>query len=67
MYHVIKASTHEEPRVWPSKLIGFGIYHYKYESGREGNWFLKGFSSNKNYISIYRVAGVNNYSDLLSV
>jgi hypothetical protein len=39
-----------------SGMIGFGEYHYRYESGREGDWFLFGLASNKRYISLYVVA-----------
>tara|TARA_R110001583_G_scaffold131696_2_gene283481 strand:- start:384 stop:773 length:390 start_codon:yes stop_codon:yes gene_type:complete len=66
LFNLIKACVNEAPKVWQSKLIGFGSYHYKYESGREGDWFLTGFSSTKKHISIYIVAGVNNYPNLLS-
>ena len=41
-----------EPHI-RSKMIGYGTYHYKYASGREGDWFKIGLASNKNYISIY--------------
>ena len=36
-----------------SGIIGYGTYHYTYASGREGDWFVLGLSSNKNYISVY--------------
>ncbi len=42
-----------------SGMIGYGTYHYKYPSGREGDWFKVGLASNKNYISIY-ACGVKN-------
>ncbi len=39
--------------MWGSSIVGFGSYHYKYESGREGDSCLVGFSSRKGDISIY--------------
>lgn len=41
-----------------SGMLGYGAYHYKYASGREGDWFKIGLASNKNYISIYACAVV---------
>jgi hypothetical protein len=41
------------PRMWGSSIVGFGSYHYRYESGREGDSCLVGFSSRKGEISIY--------------
>jgi hypothetical protein len=45
--------------------VGFGSYHYKYESGREGDWFLTGFSPRKTNLSIYIMAGFKEYDELL--
>jgi hypothetical protein len=41
-----------EPHI-QSGMIGYGTYHYRYASGREGDWFRIGLASNKNYISLY--------------
>jgi len=43
-----------------SGMLAYGRWHYKYESGREGDWFLIGVASNKNYISLYICAGDKN-------
>ncbi len=45
--------TETEPKMWGGSIIGFGDYHYKYASGREGDWFLTGFSPRKQNFSIY--------------
>lgn len=45
--------TAEEPKLWGTSIIGFGDYHYKYKSGREGDWFLTGFSPRKNALTVY--------------
>lgn len=41
-------------------IIGYGSYHYKYATGREGDWCIVGLASNKNYISIYICPPINN-------
>ena len=45
--------TNEVPVIWGTSIIGFGSYQYKYKSGREGDWFLTGFSPRKNAMSTY--------------
>lgn len=45
--------TGEKPVLWGKSIIGFGNYNYKYASGREGNWFITGFSPRKNAITLY--------------
>lgn len=55
-----------EPRMWSGNIIGYGDYHYKYKSGREGDWFVTGFSPRKQNLSIYIVPGFDEYGDLLS-
>lgn len=63
---IMKSITGEEPKMWGSSIIGFGQYHYQYESGREGDWFLTGFSPRKQNFSLYIMAGFDNYDDLMS-
>lgn len=58
--------TGAEPRLWGSSIVGFGDYHYKYESGREGDWFVTGFSPRKQNLTLYIMAGFDNYDQLLS-
>jgi hypothetical protein len=54
-----------EPVMWGSAIVGFGIYHYVYESGREGDMILIGFSPRKQNISIYLMGGLNKVEDEL--
>lgn len=51
----------EEPKMWGASLIGFGDYHYKYDSGREGDWFRVGFASRKANMAIYIISGFERY------
>jgi hypothetical protein len=48
-----------EPVMWGSAIVGFGLYHYVYESGREGDMPLLGFSPRKQNISIYLMGGLS--------
>lgn len=41
------------PKMWGDSIVGFGNYHYKYASGREGDWFQVGFSPRKQNFSVY--------------
>lgn len=45
--------TQEKPKLWGTSKIGFGEYHYKYATGRQGEWFLTGFSPRKQALSLY--------------
>lgn len=50
---MMRRITGLEPRMWGSTLVGFGQYHYKYESGREGDFFRLGFSPRKAKLVVY--------------
>ena len=56
----------EEPKMWGDSIIGFGIYTYKYASGREGDWFVMGFSPRKQSITLYLMSGFGRMDDFLS-
>lgn len=45
--------TKVSPHLWGKTIIGFGEYHYRYKSGREGDWFLTGFSPRKQALTLY--------------
>lgn len=62
---VMKKATGAEPRMWGPSMVGFGSYHYKYESGREGDWFLTGFSPRKKELTLYVMAGFEPYGALM--
>jgi len=57
--------TGETPKMWGGSIIGFGSYHYRYDSGREGDWFLTGFSPRKQNLSVYIMAGFDRYEELM--
>jgi len=58
--------TAAEPEMWGTSIVGFGRYHYRYASGREGDWFLIGFAPRKRELSLYLMAGAERFPDLLA-
>jgi hypothetical protein len=63
---LMSTATKEPPKMWGTSIVGFGSYHYKYESGREGDSCLVGFASRKGDISLYLVAGFPGQEELLT-
>ncbi len=61
----MRDATNSEPKMWGTSIIGFGSYHYKYENGRENDWFLVGFSPRKQNLTIYLMGGLDDYGSLL--
>lgn len=57
--------TGSAPTMWGSSIVGFGSYRYKYASGREGDWFLTGFSPRKQSLTLYIMDGFEKYDELL--
>ncbi len=62
---IMKQVTKEEPRMWGASIVGFGSYHYKGKSGREGDWMLTGFSPRKQNLTLYLMGGFDTHKDLL--
>ncbi|RJP53850.1 MAG: DUF1801 domain-containing protein [Anaerolineaceae bacterium] len=62
---IMKQATKAEPKMWGASIVGFGEYHYKYASGREGDWMLTGFSPRKQNLTLYIMAGFDRYDKLL--
>jgi hypothetical protein len=63
---LISQATHQPATMWGTSIVGFGSYHYRYESGREGYSCLTGFSSRKSDIAIYLLASFPERDELLS-
>jgi hypothetical protein len=62
---IMKKITGEEPKMWGSSIVGFGSYHYKGVSGREGDWMQIGFSPRKQNITLYIIPGFERYPGLM--
>lgn len=63
---IMKKAAKAEPKMWGTSIVGFGSYHYKYASGREGHWFVIGFSPRKQNLTLYGMGGFNRHTELLS-
>ena len=62
---IMKRITKSQPKMWGESIVGFGTYHYKYDSGREGDWFMTGFSPRKNNLTLYIMSGFSRYDELM--
>ncbi|MFX0074300.1 MAG: DUF1801 domain-containing protein [Candidatus Hermodarchaeota archaeon] len=62
---LMKEITKEEPVMWGDSIVGFGSYHYKYASGREGDWPIVGFSPRKQNLALYIMSGFDRYNEIL--
>ena len=62
---MMQQATKEEPKMWGPAIIGFGSYHYKYESGREGDMPIIGFSPRKQNLTLYVGLGGDSENPLL--
>ena len=62
---VMKEVTGKSPAIWGKSMIGFGSYHYKYESGHEGDWFVTGFANRKNDLTVYFLSGFTGLEALM--
>jgi hypothetical protein len=59
LYRLMEKITGSQGVLWGTSIIGFGDYHYKYGSGREGDWFLTGFSPRKNALTLYLMCDIS--------
>lgn len=66
LLEIMEEITGEEAVMWGSSIIGFGSHHYKYESGREGDMPLIGFSPRKQSMTLYIMPGFDDYEDMLA-
>ena len=61
---IMSEATGAQPKMWGPAIVGFGDYRYRYASGREGDWFLVGFSPRKDNLTVY-LSGVLGGNDAL--
>lgn len=62
---LMQQATGEEPKMWGSSIVGFGLYHYRYASGHEGDWPIIGFSPRKNDLTLYIMRGFDDVGMLM--
>lgn len=59
LYHLMERLTGAKGQMWGTSIVGFGEYHYKYKTGREGDWFITGFSPRKNALTLYLMCDIS--------
>ena len=63
---MMSAATGAPAQMWGTSIVGFGRYHYRYASGREGDFMIAGFSPRKRALTLYIMAGFSEYEALLA-
>lgn len=63
---IMEEVSGESAKMWGKSIVGFGNYHYTYESGREGDFMKVGFSPQAQNVTLYIIAGFERYEDLMS-
>lgn len=63
---IMAEATGAPAQMWGTSIVGFGTYHYRYASGREGDFMEVGFSPRKRALTLYIMAGFSEYGDLLA-
>ena len=68
LVRMMKKATKARPKMWGASIVGFGDVHYKYDSGRELDWFRAGFSPRKDALTLYLTSGAGwrNQADLMA-
>ena len=66
IHDLMAKASGEQAAMWGSSIVGFGSYHYKYDSGREGDFMRVGFSPRKQNLSLYIMPGFDKYEGLLN-
>lgn len=65
LLNLMQEITGKPAVMWGDTMIGFGQYHYRYASGREGDSFITGFSPRKQQLTVYIVAGLDRFPEHL--
>lgn len=62
---LMKKQTGMKPKMWGDSIVGFGLFPYKYASGREGEWFMVGLSPRKQALTLYMMLGFDKSKTLM--
>jgi hypothetical protein len=65
VFKLMNKITKTKAKMWGTSIIGYGTYHYKYASGREGEWMRIGFSPRKDSLSLYFACTHDGHKNLL--
>jgi len=63
---MMREAAGSRARMWGANIVGFGEYHYEYESGREGDFMITGFSPRKQALTLYVIPGFKHFESLMS-
>ena len=62
---MMRKATGKRAKMWGPSIVGFGTYHYKYASGREGDFLMTGFSPRKQALTVYVIPGFEHFETLM--
>jgi hypothetical protein len=62
---MMRRATGKRAKMWGSSIVGYGTYHYRYDSGREGDFLLTGYSPRKQALTVYILAGFERFGPLM--
>lgn len=62
---MMRRVTGKRAKMWGGSIVGYGTYHYRYESGREGDFMITGFSPRKQALTVYILAGFGRFDALM--
>lgn len=63
---MMRDATGSRARMWGANIVGYGQYHYKYDSGREGDFMITGFSPRKQALTLYVIPGFKHFESLMN-
>ena len=63
---MMREATGSRARMWGASIVGFGEYHYRYDSGREGDFMITGFSPRKQALVVYIIPGFAPFAPLMT-
>jgi hypothetical protein len=63
---MMRKATGKRARMWGASMVGYGTYHYRYESGREGDFMITGFSPRKRALAVYITPGFAPFKRLMA-
>jgi hypothetical protein len=63
---MMRKATGKRARMWGTSIVGYGTYHYKYASGREGDFLMTGFSPRKQALTVYVIPGFSHFGTLMN-
>jgi hypothetical protein len=62
---MMRRATGKRAKMWGASIVGYGSYHYRYASGREGDFMITGFSPRKQALTVYIMPGFSSFGKLM--